>query len=103
MPFVIAGAITIGLMLGLMGSGGSILTVPMLVYVVGHDGKVAIAESLAIVGGIAAATMLPYARSKLVNWRNVLFSDCPVWAVRILELGFPISSAVRFNSFCLRS
>lgn len=53
LPFIIIGALLIGLALGLMGSGGSILTVPILVYVLGHDGKVAIAESLAIGGGIA--------------------------------------------------
>ena len=77
MPFIIFGALLIGLTLGLMGSGGSILTVPVLVYVLGHDGKVAIAESLAIVGGIAFVTMFPYARSHLVNWRSVLFFGVP--------------------------
>jgi uncharacterized membrane protein YfcA len=77
LPFIIIGALLIGLTLGLMGSGGSILTVPVLVYVLGHDGKVAIAESLAIVGGIAFVTMFPYARSHLVNWRNVLFFGVP--------------------------
>lgn len=77
MPFIIIGALLIGLTLGLMGSGGSILTVPVLVYVLGHDGKVAIAESLAIVGGIAFVTMFPYARSHLVNWRTVLLFGVP--------------------------
>jgi uncharacterized membrane protein YfcA len=77
MPFIIIGALLIGLTLGLMGSGGSILTVPVLVYVLGHDGKVAIAESLAIVGAIALITMFPYARSHMVNWRNVLFFGVP--------------------------
>jgi uncharacterized membrane protein YfcA len=37
------GAIAIGISLGLLGSGGSILTVPVLVYLVGQDEKVAIA------------------------------------------------------------
>ncbi|MCA9146678.1 MAG: sulfite exporter TauE/SafE family protein [Planctomycetales bacterium] len=77
MPYLIIGALLIGLTLGVMGSGGSILTVPVLVYLLGHDGKVAIAESLAIVGGIALVTMFPYARSHLVNWRNVLFFGVP--------------------------
>lgn len=78
MPFIIIiGALIIGLMLGLMGSGGSILTVPVLVYLLGHDGKVAIAESLAIVGSIALVTMLPYARAHQVNWRSVLFFGVP--------------------------
>jgi uncharacterized membrane protein YfcA len=43
-------AATIGLALGLLGGGGSILTVPALVYVLGIDAKPAIAMSLAIVG-----------------------------------------------------
>lgn len=43
-------AATIGLALGLLGGGGSILTVPVLVYVLGIDAKPAIAMSLAIVG-----------------------------------------------------
>lgn len=41
------GAIAIGLSLGLLGSGGSIVTVPLLVYPLGQDEKVAIAGSLA--------------------------------------------------------
>lgn len=48
------GAAAVGLSLGLLGSGGAILTVPILVYLVGHDEKTAIVESLAIVGAIAA-------------------------------------------------
>lgn len=38
----------IGLSLGLLGGGGSILTVPILVYVLNMDPKVSIALSLAI-------------------------------------------------------
>ena len=44
------GALVIGVSLGLMGSGGSILTVPILVYVLGQDEKTAIAGSLLVVG-----------------------------------------------------
>jgi uncharacterized membrane protein YfcA len=47
------------------------------VYVLGHNGKVAIAESLAIVGGIALAGMLPYARARQVDWRSVVFFGLP--------------------------
>ena len=72
--FVLAwpGAIAIGLSLGLLGSGGSILTVPVLVYLLDQPEKLAIAGSLAIVGAIAAVGSLPYVRSRLVNWRAVL-------------------------------
>jgi hypothetical protein len=50
---ILAGII-IGLALGLVGGGGSILLVPILVYVVGLDVHAAIASSLAIVGINAA-------------------------------------------------
>lgn len=46
--FVLAGVI--GLTLGLLGGGGSILTVPVLVYVLGFEAKPAIAMSLPVVG-----------------------------------------------------
>ncbi len=71
------GAVAIGLSLGLLGSGGSILTVPVLIYFVGQSEKVAIAGSLGIVGGIALAGALLYARRRLVDWRSVLFFGLP--------------------------
>ncbi len=43
-------AALIGLSLGVMGGGGSILTVPIFVYVLGFDPKIAIAMSLPVVG-----------------------------------------------------
>jgi len=52
------GAVAIGISLGLLGSGGSILTVPVLVYLIGQDEKVAIAGSLFVVGTIALAGRL---------------------------------------------
>jgi len=52
-------ALLIGLSLGLLGGGGSILTVPVFVYVLGFDPKAAVAMSLPVVGvtslvGVAA-------------------------------------------------
>lgn len=71
------GAVAIGLSLGLLGSGGSILTVPVLLYLVGQDEKVAIAGSLAIVGLIAIAGSVSYVRDRLVDWRTVLLFGVP--------------------------
>lgn len=71
------GAFVIGLSLGLLGAGGSILTVPVLVYLVGQPEKIAIAGSLGIVGGISLAGSLPYAFRGLVDWRNVFFFGVP--------------------------
>jgi len=71
------GAALIGLSLGLLGSGGSILTVPVLVYLVGEPEKLAIAESLAIVGGISLVGAVPYALGRQIDWRSVLWFGIP--------------------------
>ena len=73
----VVGAIAIGVSLGLLGSGGSILTVPVLVYLVGQEEKLAIAGSLAIVGSIALVGSLPYMVRRLVDWRNVFLFGLP--------------------------
>jgi len=77
MLLIVLGAIAIGLVLGLLGSGGSILTVPVLVYLAHEPDKIAIAESLAIVGGIALFGAIPYARRRLVDWHSVLYFGVP--------------------------
>lgn len=71
------GALLVGLSLGLLGSGGSILTVPVLIYLAGEQEKVAIAESLGIVGAISLAGFIPYALKKQVHWRSVLLFGLP--------------------------
>lgn len=74
------GALLVGLSLGLLGSGGSILTVPVLIYLAGEEEKVAIAESLGIVGAIALAGFIPYALKKQVHWRSVILFGLPAMA-----------------------
>lgn len=71
------GAVAIGVSLGLLGSGGSILTVPVLVYLVGQDEKVAIAGSLFVVGLIALAGGLQYIRHQLIDWQKVFVFGLP--------------------------
>lgn len=63
--------------MGLLGSGGSILTVPILVYLMGQDEKVAIASSLAIVGAVAALTTLLNIRDQTINWRTAIWFGVP--------------------------
>jgi uncharacterized membrane protein YfcA len=71
------GGLLIGLSLGLLGSGGSILTVPILAYGLGHVEKLAIAESLLIVGAIALLGSVPYIRKNQVCWRTVFLFGIP--------------------------
>jgi len=77
MLLTLFGALAIGLSLGLLGSGGSILTVPVLHYLVGQPEKLAIGGSLLVVGLIAVAAAVPYAFSRQVDWRNVAWFGLP--------------------------
>lgn len=65
-------AVLIGLSLGLLGGGGSILAVPLLVYVGDLPTKEAIATSLLVVGVTSAVGVLPHARAGRVRWRSGL-------------------------------
>jgi len=71
------GALVVGLSLGLLGSGGSILTVPILTYLLDQPHKVAIASSLAIVGTISLVGLIPYAWRRQTDWRSVLLFGIP--------------------------
>jgi uncharacterized protein len=65
-------AVLIGVSLGLLGGGGSILTVPILVYVLGQGTHEAIATSLLVVGATSLAALVPHARRGRVRWRTGL-------------------------------
>lgn len=58
LTLVLVLALLVGVSLGLLGGGGSILTVPLLVYVAGMDAKEAIATSLFVVGVTSAVGMI---------------------------------------------
>ncbi len=91
------GALCIGLALGILGSGGSIITVPVLVYLVGQPEKIAIAGSLAVVGAIALIGAAQHALERRVAWRSVAWFGLPgmagTWAGAWLS-GF-VSGAVQ--------
>ncbi len=59
----------IGLTLGLLGGGGSILTVPALVYMVGQSPHVAITASLIIVGLNAMIGVWFYRKQGVLDWK----------------------------------
>lgn len=63
-------AALVGVSLGLLGGGGSILTVPILTYVLGMEPREAIAASLFIVGTTSAVSMIGHARSGRVRWKS---------------------------------
>jgi hypothetical protein len=77
MGWALLGALLIGISLGLLGSGGSILTVPVLVFLLDEPEKVAIAESLGVVAAISLFGAIPYAIRKEVDWKSVVFFGVP--------------------------
>lgn len=101
----------VGVSLGLIGSGGSILTVPILVYVMGVNPVLATAYSLFIVGSTALVGGVQSALQKKVDFKTVLIFGIPsiaavyatrMWLVPVIpaEL-FSIGSLVITKSIAL--
>lgn len=70
-------SVLIGISLGLIGGGGSILTVPVLVYLLGVDPVLSTGYSLFIVGITSAVGSIPYFRATLVHLPTVLSFGFP--------------------------
>ena len=68
----LACALLIGLTLGMLGGGGSILTVPVFVYVLGYDPKLAIAMSLPVVGATSFIGALRHWRVGNLHFQSAL-------------------------------
>lgn len=65
-------AVAIGLALGTLGGGGSVLTVPVFVYVLGYDPKTAVPASLGVVGAASLMGALRHWRAGRVDLRVAL-------------------------------
>jgi uncharacterized protein len=73
-------SVLIGLSLGLIGGGGSILTVPVLVYLFGVEPVLATAYSLFIVGSTSLIGVFPKYKQGLVNLKTALIFGVPAIA-----------------------
>jgi uncharacterized protein len=71
-PLELAGALAIGAAMGLLGGGGSILTVPIFVYAAGLDPKTAVAASLPVVALTSASAAVAHWRLGNVQVRTAL-------------------------------
>lgn len=69
LPLSLALGFGIGVSLGLLGGGGSILTVPALVYLIGQTPQAAVTTSLAIVGANSALGAYFHNTQGSLNWR----------------------------------
>ena len=73
-------ALLVGFVLGLLGGGGSVLTVPILIYALHVPVKPAIAMSLVVVGLVAFIGFLGHARQRTVSTRVALIFGPPAVA-----------------------
>ncbi|HRK74463.1 MAG TPA: sulfite exporter TauE/SafE family protein, partial [Rhodothermales bacterium] len=92
-------ALLIGLSLGLIGGGGSILTVPVLVYVMGINPVISTAYSLFIVGSTSLVGAANYARKDLIDFRTAAVFALPSFLAVFLVRKFvvPAIPDVLFN------
>lgn len=70
-------AVFVGMTLGMLGSGGSILSVPILVYVMGIEPTLATAYSLFVIGTTSLVGGIHKAKQKLVDFYKVLLFGIP--------------------------
>lgn len=85
-------SIFIGIALGLIGGGGSILTVPVLVYLFSIDAVLATAYSLFIVGTTSIVGSISYLNKRLVNVKTAIVFGIPSIASVFLTRAYIIPS-----------
>lgn len=73
------GALIIGLVLGLIGGGGSILTVPILVYLLAINPVTATAYSLFVVGATSLVGAIKNMRNKQVDFKTAIIFAVPAF------------------------
>lgn len=99
------GAAAIGISLGLIGGGGSILTVPVLVYLMGIEPVLATAYSLFIVGLSALIGGINYARKGLVSYKTGIVFTIPafvaVYLTRLILVPALPETLFNFGEFSL--
>jgi len=94
-------ALLIGLSLGLLGGGGSILTIPILHHVMGYDVKHAIPMSLVIVGITSGVGSIAHWRTGTVRLQTTFAFGVPaiVGAVLGADLGLRVSGELQLTVF----
>ncbi|WP_026970064.1 sulfite exporter TauE/SafE family protein [Algoriphagus terrigena] len=83
-----AAAVLIGISLGLIGGGGSILTVPVLVYILGVDPVLATAYSLFVVGSTSLVGAGTFMKKGLVDYKTAVVFAIPSFIAVFLTRKF---------------
>ncbi len=100
-----AGALIIGLVLGLIGGGGSILTVPILVYALSLNPVIATAYSLFVVGSTSLVGAIKNMSKGLVDYKTAIIFALPAFIAVYLTRAFLIPAIpeklLEINNFTL--
>lgn len=100
-----AGALLIGISLGLIGGGGSILTVPILVYLLGVDPVEATGISLLVVGLTSLVGSYNYFKKSLLDYRTAAVFALPallaVYATRKFIIPFIPDTIIQTSAFTM--
>lgn len=102
LPAFVFGSL-VGLSLGLLGGGGSILALPLLIYGLGVDVHVAILGSLMLVGLIAAGGAVRYSMARQVLWKPALLMAASGVIVTplVLRWAHGVPDSIRLSLFAL--
>ena len=99
----VIGALLIGIVLGLTGGGGSILTVPILVYVLSVNPITSTAYSLFVVGSTALVGTIRNAQKGMIEYKTAFVFAIPAFIAVFLTRKFIIPSIpdviFNFNDF----
>jgi uncharacterized membrane protein YfcA len=90
--FGYVGALFIGLVLGLIGGGGSILTVPILVYALTLNPVVATAYSLFVVGATSLVGAIKNIMKGMVDFKTAIIFAIPAFIAVYLTRAYLISA-----------
>lgn len=85
-------SVFIGISLGIIGGGGSILTVPVLVYLFSIDAALATVYSLFIVGMTSLAGSVSYFKKGLINLKTALVFGIPSIAAVFLTRTYVVTA-----------
>lgn len=86
--FGFSGALLLGIVLGLIGGGGSILTVPIFVYLLGIDPVLATGYSLFVVGSTALVGAIRNAQKGMVDFKTGIIFAIPAFIAVYLTRKF---------------
>jgi len=83
-------AIVIGFTLGLIGGGGSILTVPVLVYLFGLDPVISTGYSLFVVGVSSVVGSISYMKKGLLSYKTAIVFAIPSFVAVFITRKFVV-------------